>query len=198
LLQQIWKPAQFILALFGLMIWRGVVLLKSSENALIMQGKFDTITLSLLIVMIPFFGWMIWEYMDWNNDIFQVTPDEILDIDRAPLGTEERRAAQLDNILSTQYKRIGFAGYLFNFGTVYITVGGTQLAFEDVLDPAGVQADIDRRRMARQEKKREDLAAIDRERMASWIAAYHENIDEFNAPPPPPVAFNDNEDEKNG
>jgi hypothetical protein len=198
LLQQIWKPAQFILALFGLMIWRGVVLLKSTQAALILQGRFDTIALLLLIFMIPFFGWLIWEYVDWKNDIFQVTPDEILDIDRTPLGTEERRAAQLDNILSTQYKRIGFAGYLFNFGTVYITVGGTQLAFEDVLDPAGVQADIDRRRMARQEKKREDLAAIDRERMASWIAAYHENIDEFNAPPPPPISLNDKEDGKNG
>lgn len=198
LLQQTWKPAVSTLAVFGLILWRGVVLLKSAQVALIMQGRFDTITLLLLIFMIPFIGWLIWEYVDWKNDIFLVTLDEILDIDRTPLGTEERRAAQLDNILSTQYKRIGFAGYLFNFGTVYITVGGTQLAFEDVLDPAGVQADIDRRRMARLEKKREDLAAIDRERMASWIAAYHQNIDEFNAPPPPPVAFNDNEDEKNG
>ena len=198
LLQQTWKPAVSTLAVFGLILWRGVVLLKSTQLALIMQGRFDTITLLLLIFMIPFVGWLIWEYVDWWNDIFQVTLDEILDIDRTPLGTEERRAAQLDNILSTQYKRIGLAGYLFNFGTVYITVGGTQLAFEDVLDPAGVQADIDRRRMARQEKKREDVAALDRERMASWIAAYHQNIDEFNAPPPPPVAFNDNEDEKNG
>jgi hypothetical protein len=26
--------------------------------------------------------------------------------------------------------------------------------------------------------------------------AYHQNSDAFNAPPPPPVAFNDKEDEK--
>jgi hypothetical protein len=195
LFQQTWKPAAFIIALFGLTISRGVFLLQSAQDSLIKIADnkitLDTITLSLPILMLPFIGWLIWEYVDWKNDIFQVTPDEILDIDKKPLGTEERRAAQLENILSTQYKRIGFAGYLLNFGTVQITVGGTQLAFEDVLDPAGVQADIDRRRMARIAKKREDSASADRERMAAWIAAYHQNIDEFNAPPPPPVKLED-------
>ena len=70
-------------------------------------------------------------------------------------------------------------GYLFNFGTVEITVGGTKLTFEDVLDPAAVQADIDRRRAARMAKKKEADAAGERERMADWLAAYHENAEEF-------------------
>ncbi|MBI1855145.1 MAG: hypothetical protein HYR93_04675, partial [Chloroflexi bacterium] len=74
---------------------------------------------------------------------------------------------------------VGPAGYLFNFGTVEISVGGTKLAFEDVRDPASVQADIDRRRAARIAKKREAEAAMERERMADWLAAYHENAREF-------------------
>jgi len=65
---------------------------------------------------------------------------------------------------------------------VHISVGGGQLAFEDVLDPAGVQADINRRRMARLAKKSEDTVNLERDRMAVWLAAYHQHIDEFNTP----------------
>ena len=53
---------------------------------------------------------------------------------------------------------------------------------EDVLDPAGVQADINRRRMTRIARKNDDQANVERERMAAWLAAYHQNLDEFNAP----------------
>ncbi|MCB0101119.1 MAG: hypothetical protein KDD74_03680, partial [Anaerolineales bacterium] len=84
--------------------------------------------------------------------------------------------------LSTSYKRNGFIAYIFNYGTVYITVGGTQMAFEDVIDPAAVQADINRRRSARMAKKNEDAGKEDRERFATWIAAYHQNAGEFSKP----------------
>jgi hypothetical protein len=186
LLQQTWKPLVFILALLGLMINRAITLALSPELALfnidIETGRLtlDTFILSLPLIILPFFLWLIWEYVDWNNDIFMVTPDEIMDVDKKPLGTEERRAAQLDNILSTEYERVGLIGNLFNFGTVYISVGGAKLSFQDVLDPAGVQADINRRLSARLAKKREESAAADRERMAAWIAAYHANQEEFN------------------
>jgi hypothetical protein len=121
--------------------------------------------------------------VDWKNDIFMVTADEIFDIDRQPFGKEEKRAAQIENILSTSYLREGLIAYLFNYGTVKITVGGAQFDFQDVADPASVQSDINRRRMVRIAKKNEDAGKDDRERFATWIAAYHENADSFNAPP---------------
>jgi len=117
--------------------------------------------------------------LDWTNDIFQVTPDQIIDIDRTPFGSEQRRSAALENILSTEYQRIGLLGNIFNFGTVYITVGGAKLEFEDVFDPATVQSDIDRRRMARVAGKNAAMAAAERERMAEWLATYHLNSEEF-------------------
>jgi len=186
LLQQTWKPLVFILALVGLMINRAIALIRSPELSLfnvdLTTGRLtlDTFMLSLPLIILPFFVWLVWEYVDWNNDIFMVTPDEIMDIDKRPLGTEERRAAQLDNILSTEYERVGLLGNLLNFGTVYISVGGAKLSFQDVLDPAGVQADINRRRSARLAKKSEESASVERERMAAWIAAYHANQAEFN------------------
>ena len=120
------------------------------------------------------FIWWVYQYIDWSNDIFQVTPDQILDIDRKPFGTEERKAAPLENILSTEAQREGFLEYLLNYGTVYINVGGmTELRFSDVSDPATVQQDIDNRRLARINAKTETQAKAERERLADWFATYH-------------------------
>jgi len=134
---------------------------------------------AFLIAALPFAGWFMYEAADWSNDKFEVTNDQIIDIDRKPFGTEVRNAASLDGILSTSYERHGLLGNLFNFGTVYITVGGTKLAFEDVMDPATVQSDIDRRRMARSAKQNEAKLATERDRMAEWIATYHQAADTF-------------------
>jgi CRP-like cAMP-binding protein len=192
LLQQMGQPLIYFLIIHLLIILRAWYLLRSPTEAFIRPNaagalRPDTIIVFLLFVTLPLFGWMVWEYIDWSNDIFRVTPDEIMDLDKTPLGTEEKRTAQIENILSTEYERIGLTGYLLNYGTVYISVGGSKLAFEDVLDPAGVQADINRRRMARIAKKGEDTANVERERMATWLAAYHQNIDEFNTGPVKPA-----------
>jgi uncharacterized membrane protein YdbT with pleckstrin-like domain len=182
LLEQTWQPLAFILVLMVFWISHTIgVIADPARNLFWSDAGFtvDTLFLAIPIVMIPFFIWLGWQAVDWSNDIFQVTNDQIIDIDRKPFGLEERRAAQLENILSTQYKRVGILSNLFNYGTVYITVGGTQLAFEDVMDPATVQSDIDRRRMARSAKTNEAKVATERDRMAEWLAAYHQNADEF-------------------
>ncbi len=70
---------------------------------------------------------------------------------------------------------MGLAGYLLNFGTVYITIGGASLDFQDIRDPSAAQADIDRRRETRAAQKREMESAAERERMSDWLVAYHEN-----------------------
>ena len=95
----------------------------------------DTTMLVLPTLLIPVIFWWIYQYLDWRNDIFVVTSDQILDIDKKPFGSETRRAAPLENILSTEAERVGLAGYLLNFGTVYITIGGASLDFQDVQDP---------------------------------------------------------------
>jgi hypothetical protein len=167
LLKYIWLPTMILIVLFAW--WLGQIFL---------QG-FDTMTLALPVVAVPFALWWIYQYMDWANDIFKVTPDQIIDIDKTPFGSEERRAAALENILSTESQRIGILGNIFNYGTVYITVGGSKLEFQDVFDPATVQSDIDRRRMARVAAKNAATAVLERERMAEWLATYHMNSDEF-------------------
>ncbi len=183
--QKIWLPTMIILVLFAWWLGRIIALLVNANPAdplIAIQNDrlvVDTLVMALPIVSIPFHLWWVYEYVDWTNDIFQVTPDQIIDIDKKPFGTAERRAAALENILSTEYQRIGLLGNIFNFGTVYIVVGGTKLEFQDVYDPATVQSDIDRRRMARVAAKAAAQAALERERMAEWLVTYHRNSDEF-------------------
>jgi hypothetical protein len=184
LLQQIWQPTLFLLILLGVWIWRISYLAAHPTETLFKVKEtggvvIDTLVLALPIVMIPFLAWWTYQYVDWKNDVFQVTPDQIVDIDKTPLGPEERRAAPLEGILNTSSKRVGILGNIFNFGTVYVSVGGAQLEFQDVFDPMTVQSDIDRRRMARQAAKNAATAAAERERIAEWIATYHRNAPEF-------------------
>lgn len=141
--------------------------------------SFDAWAGAFLIAVFPFAGWFIYRLIDWSNDQFEVTNEQIIDIDRKPFGSETRNTAQIDSILGTNYERKGILGNLFNFGTVYINAGGSKLAFEDVIDPATVQSDIDRRRMARQAKQTEAKLAGDRDRMAEWLAFYHQSAEQF-------------------
>ena len=173
LFRQIWQPSLIIIVLFIAIVWRLVLAIGGTAPFL------DTMMEIMLFLFMVVLGWWVYQYVDWANDIFQVTPDQIIDIDKTPFGSEERRAAPLENILSIESKRIGFLGNMFNFGTVYITVGGSKLEFQDVFDPNTVQSDIDRRRMARIAAKGAAQAAADRERMAEWIATYHRGSEEF-------------------
>ena len=187
-LEQAWRPILILLGMVALQVWRGIILYNSPTQSLVYRNaanafRLDTIIVALPMLSVPFIAWLIWEYVDWKNDIFMLTAEEIFDIDRTPFGKEEKRAAQLESILSISYKREGIVAYLFNYGTVEITVGGSKFDFQDVADPASVQADINRRRMVRIAQKNENAGKDDRERFATWIAAYHENAESFKAPP---------------
>lgn len=171
LIEQTLQPGLFILGLLILWFLRLYAILRSPQ---INFG--DTLFLAIPALMLPFVIWFIYQTIDWSNDRFEVTQDQIIDIDRTPFGTEQRSAAQLENILATSYERQGFLGYLFNYGDVHITVGGAHLTFENVLDPATVQSDIDRRRMTRMARMSQERVAAERERMVEWLAAYYQEF----------------------
>jgi len=182
LVMQAWISVAGSLGALLLFLARLIQLAFLPEEAFIsLQGGVivDAWAVAFLIAFFPFAVWFAYEVADWSNDKFEVTSDQIIDIDRKPFGTEMRNAAQLESILGTLYERKGILGNIFNYGTVYITVGGNKLAFEDVVDPATVQSDIDRRRMARTQKKREGEITAERERMAEWLATYHKNAQVF-------------------
>ena len=186
LLKQIAAPSITLIALIVFTIIRLSNLAKNPNLSFVKiledgSRSFDTIAVSLPILMIPVLGWWIYQYIDWTNDIFRVTGDKIFDIDKKPFGSEQSRTAPIENILGTRYERVGFLGYILNFGTVYIDVGSAQFAFEDVLDPATIQSDIDRRRMTQMMAKKNAEVTDERNRLVDWMASYYQNIAEIQA-----------------
>lgn len=184
LVLEAWMPVLGILGTLVLLIQRFIQLFRlPNEIAISLSGgiTLDGWVGMLFIILLVFVGWFTYRVMDWSNDQFIVNAEQIIDVDREPFGTEKRNAAQLENILGTEYQRIGILGNIFNFGTVYILVGGTKLAFENVLDPAAVQSDINRRFAARKAKNEQARIAQERERMAEWLATYHINAEALRA-----------------
>ena len=125
------------------------------------------------------FLWLVYGYIEWRNDIFQLTDEQIIDIDRKPFGMERRRSAPLENILSIEYARFGIWEMMFNFGTVFIVVGNTKLTFDHVYHPSEVQQDIFSRMGQRSEQQKQISVEQERERVSEWFKAYHDQSEEI-------------------
>lgn len=180
LLQSIWQPSLFILAALGLV---------GLKLAGLIPVDLAVVVLVAFVLFIPFAGWWWYEFEDWKNDIYQVTPEQIVDLSKKPFGQETRKSAPLGNVLSLRYERPGLLGMLLNFGTVIATVAGQEFRFEGVFDPVSVQNDIYRRMEAMNAKKGQAEAAKRRDELADFIGVYHTVINEIGeeAQKPKPV-----------
>ena len=126
-------------------------------------------------------GWGLYEYADWANDLYQITPTHIVDVHKKPLGREVRKLAPLENILGTEVDRHGPIGLILNFGNVIATVGTSQFLFEGILNPSAVQQDVVRAQEALVERKRSGERKRRQDEMVEWLTAYHDHV----APPRP-------------
>jgi len=123
-----------------------------------------------LIVALVSWCWWLYQYIDWHNDIYIITPDQLVDVNRTPLGKEERRSAPIKNIQTVQFKRKGIIGLILNFGTVRIQIGNEELTFDNVYDPAAIQAEI----FAYFKKFNQRIHKMEQEKLADWIKTYDE------------------------
>ncbi len=143
-----------------------------------LQNMLTTIPLELAALFAALFiligwGWWIYEFLDWHNDIYIVNSEQVIDINRKPLGHEEKNSAPLKNIQTIEYKRIGIFGLMFNYGTVFIRVGDSELTFDYVSNPSEVQKEIFQHFMQFTLNEKKINIEGENERMADWIQAYH-------------------------
>lgn len=165
LIKRIWLQS---LILFGLL----VVSIASLTNPILPLTAQTTLTLGGMVGL-GVFLWWLYDFMDWHNDVYLITTDQIVDVNKKPLGREERRVAPLKNILSIEYERLGLIGLIFNFGTVYIRVGDQELTFDYVYNPSEVQRELFNRLAAKNFSEKKSAAEGERQRLAEWIATYH-------------------------
>ena len=175
LVRKVWIPTLGILGAAAMMVAYGFFYflgyISFPSPLITLPGGF-----LLILGLLP---WWLYQYIDWRNDIYQVTDRHIFDIERRPLGTEVRKSAPLESILSLEHRRVGLLGYLLNYGNVTINVGETRFVFIGVFDPARVQQDIFNRMHALRRRKQEAEAARERERIAEAITMYHRNVEDI-------------------
>jgi len=120
-----------------------------------------------------------YEYFDWKNDIYMVTPTQVFDIERKPFGTEQRKSANLDAVANVAFIRPDFISYLLNYGTVTIQAGpGGEMKFFNVFDPLSVQQDIYRRKEQREKAKAESATRARHEEYAQYFGTFYEILEE--------------------
>ena len=177
LIQQAGVPALVALFLFGMFFYQ-LFLFFFVKDAAVFSISFIIL---LAVGGIGAIGWMIYQYVDWSNDIFKISSDKVFDIDRKPFGDVQSRSAPIENMESLEYQKTGLLSVFFNYGTVYMHIGDAEFEFENVLDPAAVLQDINHRIKAIQEYKKEAQAKRERDDMVKWLVAYHQSADKFNA-----------------
>lgn len=97
--------------------------------------------LGLTLILI----WFWYQYRDWENDIYMLTPDRIVDSIRKPFWLQERvRVATLAQVQNVTFERKNIIENVFNFGTVTVQTAGADgnLIFTYVPNPREVHARI--------------------------------------------------------
>ncbi len=162
------------LPFIGILTAFGILAAASSYRINFLNHQMLMIIAVFLLLSMLF--WWFYAYTDWKNDVFEINPSQIIDIDRKPFGKESRRVAPLDSILSIHYEKRGLLQVLLNYGTVFISVGNQQLTFDAVADPSTVQQEIFDRMGDRQEEISRSEADAEKDRLAQWFRLYHEEI----------------------
>jgi membrane protein YdbS with pleckstrin-like domain len=121
--------------------------------------------------------WWFYRYWDWQNDIYQISGDRLLDLKKQPLWLEElRRETTLDRVQNVSLNIPNAIAHLFNYGTVVIETAGEigAFTFEYVHDPRGVQQEIFRRRERYQQLQRYQETLRRHTELGEWFEIYDE------------------------
>lgn len=155
-------PSLILIAVLVFLIFKWAGLTPSLSDAQAYGGA--------ILVTLGAWGWWLYRYIDWHNDIYIITSDQLVDVNRKPLGKEERRSAPVKNIQTVQFKRKGIIGLVLNYGTVRIQIGNEELTFDNVYDPASIQAEI----FAIFKQFNQQSQKLEQEKLTEWIKTYDE------------------------
>ena len=175
LLKKTWIPAMIILFTLAAAIY---IFIQRTFGDWTYPPLLVLILITLTVLM-PFTLWWLYQYVDWSNDIYQITDEKIIDSEKKPLGTEITKSAPLENILSLDFELIGFFGVLFNLGNVIINTGTDKLTWMTITDPARAQREIFNRMFEQRRRKEMNDARKEWDQVSDWLAAYHRQAEEL-------------------
>ena len=120
--------------------------------------------------------WASWQTLDWCNDLYVLTDERVVDIEKVPLLTEERREARLDRIQDVRYDQPSLIYRLLDFGHVQLETAGEigRFTFDYVPHPQEVQAEIFHRLTAFRQRVEERQRQASQEALLELLGLYHQ------------------------
>ena len=120
---------------------------------------FIPIVLTIFLIL-----WMLWQLEDWRNDLYILERNQVIDIERKPLGlSEKRRTARLNQIVDLSLDMPTVFHHIFKFGNVVLQTSAREgkFTFDSVSDPRSV-IEVVRQRIDGIRRAEEDAAARQR------------------------------------
>jgi CRP-like cAMP-binding protein len=178
----VWRKHWIVLVgrlIWPVLIFNGLLMLLMGELIFLPLaiGALLTGTVSFLLFLLLMVDLAViaWRVADWRNDTYEVTRDEVADVEKLPLFfDEQRRTARLTAIDNIRSEIPSTLHYLLNVGNVRLETAATQgeFTFDSVADPNGVAAEIRRRIEAAQRREEEERAQQRVREMADWFELY--------------------------
>lgn len=187
-------------------IWREHWLVLYKQTIVPVIGLLVLIPLSLYMVFGDFMGvrvplalalilaavggpvllvWLFYGYRDWENDIYVLTPDQLIDSERKPFWLEEKvKVLGLGQIQNVRFERSNLLQNILNFGTVVVQTAGqdTGLVFLNIPNPREVEERI----LEALEKYKQRQSDRDRQQrrreFLDWFGEYHRLLNEKEKP----------------
>lgn len=174
LLPRLWLPLLIFLlmTLFTLL----PSLTESFDLSAELTPFLNALTIVGVLLTLIALGNVIWVIADWRNDTYEVTEDEIIHVDRMPLGlSEERKSANLGRIQNVEMSIPSILHWFFNYGNVTCQTAAETGAFifYGVPDPRAVAKEI-LTRMDTHRRRAERNAAVNRSQdLPDWFEMYN-------------------------
>jgi uncharacterized membrane protein YdbT with pleckstrin-like domain len=148
--------------------------------AIIVQAYMFWVDLIAGLMLSAVLLWSIWQTLDWWNDLYVITDYLIVDIEKIPLFSEERREARLDRIQDVQYDQPGIIYRLLDFGHVRLQTAAEigRFTFDYVPHPQRVQAEVFQRLTRFRQRAQAHERQADQEAFLDILGLYHQRTKE--------------------
>jgi hypothetical protein len=102
------------------------------------------VLLVALVILVPI---LLFQYVNWVNDIYILTDRRIIDVYRIPLVKEDRREALLEQIQDVSVSLPTFVSRVLDMGDVFVETAGKaeNFYFHTVQHPTAVKDELNRR-----------------------------------------------------
>lgn len=158
-------------AILYILAWIFLLPLLGALNAIFVPVSI----VALLIAGFAEFVFIWYRYELWNNDVYTLSTEELIDSEKLPFGFNEfKDRIKLNNVQDIKFDKNGFFANIFNYGNVMVDrIGGNKpLTFKQVPHPDEIQQQINKWVRTRHEI----IESLEDERQIDFLLRHRRNL----------------------